>query len=192
MRNLLNMVMVFLIGCSCLLLPARADESGDSQISDYRARIAFLYSFLKFVEWPGDNSPRKTGKAVICIRGDRDFSAYLAALPDRKESALKLEVRELSSGDTGVSTCHILFIGSGAEDNIAGILALVKNYPVLTVSKADDFADNGGIMEIMKAGRKVGLFSQSKVNLRINIKVSEAVNLRVDARLLQIADEVIK
>ncbi len=48
------------------------------------------------------------------------------------------------------------------------------------------------MIEIVHSANTVGLFSKDKVNLRINLGTANASGLFIDARLLQIAAEVIK
>jgi len=191
MRHILHIVMVAVICALCTLLPAVADEEADKSIADYRVKIAFIYNFLKFVDWPGDSSPKKTNTANVCIIGDKGFSEYFKSFQSSHKQNLVLNIDDAAHGNT-IASCHILYIGKDEEDNITTILASAKHHPVLSISEASGFADNDGIIEIVKVGKSVGLFSKDKINLRINLKTADADGLVIDARLLQIAAEVIK
>lgn len=167
--------------CMCMALPAMAD---DNYIHEYRVRAAFIYNFLKFVKWPDTHS--STGKTNVCITGDREFAEYFRHLPNPA-------INVISPAPTGdIPSCHILFIGETEEATAASIVAHASHHAVLSISEARNFADNGGIIEIVKVDKTVGLFSQDKVNLRINLKTAESSGLDIDARLLQVAAEVIK
>ena len=190
MRRLINILIAALMWCSYALLPAMAQEAADQNIAEYRVRIAYIFSFMKFVEWPEEVSPIKAGKTEICIYGDNDFRKYLDAISKTTNSKLPIEVREVSP--SSLAQCHLLFIGNDVDDNANTLTNLAKKYPILTISEINNFADRGGIVEIIKVSKNVGLFSQDKVNLRINMRNSEAVNLVIDARILQVATELIK
>ena len=174
--------------CLCADLPAAA---GDAPIAEYRIKVAFFYNFLKFVDWPGEDSPRKTSKANVCITGDSKFAEYLRTLQDNKKQPLTITVNSLAT-DSNTASCHILLIGKTEEEHIVSILAHTRHHPVLSISEASNFADNGGIIEIVRTDKSIGLFSQDKINLRINLKAAQSSGLNIDARLLQIAAEVIK
>ena len=36
----------------CLLAPANADEASDRSAKEYQLKAAFLYNFVKFIQWP--------------------------------------------------------------------------------------------------------------------------------------------
>lgn len=165
-------------------IPALAVDS-DKSFPEYRVRAAFIYNFLKFVTWPETHSP--TDKANVCIIGDVGFASYLPSLHNT------IGINVISLVPTGeISSCHILFIGKEEETNAAAIVAHVTRNPILSISEAKNFADNGGIIEIVRMDKSIGLFSSDKINLRINLKAAKSVGLNIDARLLQIATEVIK
>ncbi len=168
-------------------LSAQANEASE----EYSIRAAFIYNFLKFVTWPGKDSPSKTGTATICVRGDVRFAAYLRTLQENKAQGIALRVNYPVTAST-VSLCQILIIGELDEKCLAPILADAKHYPVLTISEIRNFADNGGMIEMVQAENTIGLFSKDKINLRINISNAQHSGLIIDARLLQIAAEVIK
>lgn len=183
--------MIAVIGCMCAFMPVIADDEEDKNLHEYKIKIAFIYNFLKFVDWPGDNAPKKTNTATVCILGDRAFSNYFRDLQNTHKQDLTITITDSIPGNN-VSACHVLFVGKDDEDNASSFLASARHRPVLTISEAKDFADMGGIIEIVKVGKNVGLFSKDRINLRINLKAAEASNLNIDARLLQIAAEVIK
>lgn len=177
----------FIIIALCLLVsstPAAYADS-DRNLSEYHVRAAFIYNFLKFVTWPDTHSPKD--KANVCIIGDAEFAHFLPSL----QSTVGINViSPIPTED--MARCHVLFIGREEETNAASIVAHVGHHAILSISEAKNFANNGGIIEIVKVDKSVGLFSQDKINLRINLKTAESSGLNIDARLLQIAAEVIK
>lgn len=91
-----------------------------------------------------------------------------------------------------IPSCHLLFIGKDDDANLNTILSHTRHKAILTISEIKNFADQEGIIEIATASMQVGLFSKDKVNLRINLRAARDDGLNIDARLLQIAAEIIK
>lgn len=186
-RAFFHLTITIIALCLCTGLSAIAD---DDPIPEYRIRAAFIYNFLKFVRWPDTHSPVPAGAANVCIIGDNTFAEYLGTLQGTTQG-ITINVNSLVR-ESNMASCHVLIIGRGEEGHVASILAHIRHYPILSISETRNFADNGGIVEIVRVGKSVGLFSQDTINLRINIKPAESSGILIDARLLQIAAEVIK
>lgn len=183
-RNFLYFLALIVVSF-CIVPAATADDVPNQDTHEYRVRAAFIYNFLKFVTWPEMYSPKN--KANVCIIGDAGFASYLPSLRNT------VGINVISPVPTGeISSCHILFIGKEEETNAASIVAHVGHNPVVSISEAKNFADNGGIIEIVRVDKSIGLFSSDRINLRINLRAAKSVGLSIDARLLQIATEVIK
>jgi len=191
MRKLLGILAIVVVTCLCAFTPASADDESDRSIKEYQVKAAFLYNFIKFVTWPGDHALEQTHAANICIVGSNPFGKALNVFRAASSAQLALNVK-LNVPDSAIPSCHILFISRSEEDRAASLLALANSHPLLTVSEIKGFADNGGIIEMVKTEQSIGLFSKDKINLRINLRRAEAEGLRIDAQLLEIAAEVIK
>ena len=83
---------------------------------EYPVKLAFLYNFTKFVEWPPDSYCDPGAPLEICIVGNDPFS------PD---SERELRTRKVRSHPVGVLTlrptdrlrvCHMLFIPITEKD----------------------------------------------------------------------------
>lgn len=179
--SLLTIIVLYLLTINIAI----AEDASERNISKYRVRTAFIYNFLKFVTWPDTHSPKD--KANLCIIGDAEFARYLPSL----QNTNKINVISLVPAGN-IAECHILFIGREEETNAASIVAHAGHHAILSISEAKNFADNGGIIEIVRVDKNVGLFSRDKINLRINLKTAISSGLSIDARLLQVAAEVIK
>ncbi len=193
MRSILYILVMLLGGCVFALFPAIADDDDAGKIAkEYQVKVAFLYNFVKFIEWPGDKSlAHPNATANICIMGDNPFGAALDIFKRVSTPQLTLNVKTgVSQND--ISSCHILYVSKSEEANVSSILSQASRYSVVTVSGIKGFVDAGGVIEMVKVEKSIGLFSKDKINLRINMRAAEAVNLRIDAQLLEIAAEVVK
>jgi hypothetical protein len=191
MRNVSIILTALLAACLCMLSPANADDDTDKSAKEYQVKAAFLYNFIKFAQWPGAQSLTQTHAANICIVGTNTFGNALNLFKQASTTQLALNVIHITS-NSQIPSCHVLFISGSEEERVSSLLGIAKSYPILTVSEIKGFVEQGGIIEMVKTEKSIGLFSKDKINLRINVKLAESEGLRLDAQLLEIAAEVIK
>lgn len=148
--------------------------------NEARVKAAFLVKFPQFVEWPATVlEGRRT--VDLCVLGPVPFGSVLDELTaGEKLDGRPFAIRRVDA--TAVRSCQVLFLSeaTGAREPVLRTLATV---PVLTVSDAPRFLDEGGIIQLhVVAGR-----------VRFNISVSAATRagLRLNAQLLQLADRVV-
>src|ERR1700722_9858066 len=100
----------FLIFVCCLFLNAspRAFSMNEETV-EYPVKLAFLYNFTKFVEWPDDSYRSPRSPLTICIVGNDPFSpAIEAELRTRTVGSHPIEVKMLRRSD--MSACQIVFV----------------------------------------------------------------------------------
>jgi hypothetical protein len=153
--------------------PAWGDEIQEEQV-----KVAFLYNFAKFVEWPSDSFKNETAPIVIGILGADPFGSLLDSLKEKTVRGRKLTLRRMARPENP-EDCHIWFISSSEKGNLRNILAQAKNHNILTVSDMDRFTQQGGM---------IGLVNQEgRINFEINIDVVQRSKLRFSAQLLKLA-----
>lgn len=178
-RSIICFSAAFLWGmCSLWGVAARADDG-----VEYRVKAAFIFNFVKFVEWPDGKAISKQSKMDVCVLGESDLLSMAHVFTGA--STPKLSLALVSEPNlAAVSThCHMVFIAASEEGRLAEILGALQHSPVLTVSDIAGFADHGGDIGFT--------LSDNKVKLEINKKAIAAAGLRIDAQLLEIALRVI-
>jgi hypothetical protein len=155
--------------------PATADEQA---IPEYQVKTAYLYNFARFVTWPETALQEHPG-FTFCVTGADPFGMHLDRLGGKTVHHKTLEVWHLSSLAM-VDNCQLVFIGEG--DNLPEILSLLREQPVLTVSDADDFIEQGGIIQF--------LLVQNRVRFRINLTAASTAGLGISSKLLSLAVSV--
>jgi hypothetical protein len=165
MRRLLTALLV-------VALPAGADAQEASL--EYRVKAAFLLNFTRFIDWPsaatGDGGP-----LTICVAERNPFGAALASTAAGETSGGRPIATIIVDND--VTPCQVLFVPRGVS--AARHLRRVGDRPVLTVGEADDFIEQGGVVNfVLEAGR---------VRFEINPKAAERHQLKVSSRLLGLA-----
>ncbi len=144
---------------------------------------AFIYNFVKFVEWPGDKAVGKLSSIDICTLGDDDLASAAKVFKAASTDKLKLNLLSESGAKSAAGHCHIVFISSSESGKLSQILADLKSHPVLLVSDSDNFVEQGGMIGFV--------VNDNKIKIAVNTKAVSASGLRVDAQLLEIALKVI-
>jgi hypothetical protein len=157
-------------------MPAQA-QSQMVEVSQVRA--AYLYNFVKFVEWPPVAYQSVDAPAVICIVGDARTSSVLElATLAKKANGRRVEARQPRSANE-FKSCHVLFIGFSDKPRISAILRSVKDSNVLTIGQTDGFISLGGMINLVEKDGNIGL--------EIDPKATEEAGLKVSSRLLVIS-----
>ncbi len=141
-------------------------------------QAAFVLNFAKFTEWPPATLPGRQAAMQLCQFGARDELAQaFRALEGRLLQGVPIQWRKVNKLDE-VRGCHVLFIAE------AGLpLAQLGGQPVLTVSDLPGFAQQGGV---------IGLVRQSgRLRFEINRGMAQAAGLRLSADLLSLAMSVV-
>lgn len=121
---------------------------------------------------------------LICtIDEDESYShALQAAVQGKQIASHPVRIRRLRK-PANIPGCHLLLIGNEDNKRIATILAGIPDAPVLTVGEARDFATSGGIIGLS--------LQENKIRFDINLSAAQRANLKISARLLLLARNVI-
>ena len=140
-----------------------------------KVKAVFLYKFFDYVTWQEKRDPINHPPAVICTMGNVPFGDVLKYLSKKQQKKISNRTQEIRSVNDAAS-CHMVF----ASSDTAGILHNASLSNVLTVSDAERFAQNGGMIELKD--------KPEKVELVINLKAVKAGNLKIRSHLLEIAE----
>ncbi len=153
------------------------------ETKEYLVKAAFIYNFVKFVEWPDAKAIGQRNSIDICVMGESPLSAASSVFKAASTAKLALSLVQENDVKAAIDHCHVVFISASEAARLGGILAALKSSPVLTVSDIDDFAEKGGMIGFV--------MSDSKIKVVVNTKSATTAGLRVDAQLLEIALKVI-
>ncbi len=157
---------------------SRADDH-----KEYLVKAAFIYNFVKFVEWPGAKAISQQPRIDICVLGESQMinakEVFKAASTEKQTLSLVQE----NNPKNIAAHCHIVFISQSESGRLAEVLTTLKGQPVLTVSDINNFAEDGGMIGFVA--------NDNKVKVEVNTHSVTTAGLRVDAQLLEIAVRVI-
>ncbi|NBX03830.1 MAG: YfiR family protein [Alphaproteobacteria bacterium] len=175
-RSPLHSRLIASVLACALLLPAAARADVEKA---YLVKAAFIYNFVKFMDWPDGKAINKNSKIDICVLGSSPMSGAGAIFKQASTAKLTLNLVDEADANSAVSHCHVVFISDGEGD----ALAALKGKPVLTVSDSEGFAEHGGMIGFVVA--------DNKIKIVVNARAVSGAGLKVDAQLLEIALKVI-
>lgn len=158
---------------------ARAEEN---LTAEYLVKAAFLYNFTKFVEWPAEAFNDNDAPIFLGILGDDPFGSAIKTIEGKTIKGRKLIIKRFSRVEN-LNECHILFICSSERKRLSQILDRVKSKNVLTVGETEEFVQTGGILSLVKDGKKI--------KFGVNLNAAREAGVKVSSKLLKLAKFVI-
>jgi len=151
----------------------------DEESVEYPVKLAFLYNFTKFVDWPPNSYHSPDTPLVICIVGHDPFSPDIEGeLRSRTVGSHPIEVRTLRPSDI-MSVCHMVFVPATEKDDAARIVSILNGSSTLTVGESEGFAVRGGIINLMAEG--------NKLHFEVNLLAADRAGLKISAKMLALA-----
>ncbi len=154
---------------------ASADPPGRSE---YEVKAAFLYNFLKFVEWPVEKSTASPSAINLCILGHDPFGNSIDDFIAQKIAGKKISLQHMSS-ISRIGDCHAVFISGSEKGSVKSIADLAMKRHILTIGDTEEFSQQGVIINMF--------LENNKVRFEINPDAAKRAGLRIDARLLKLA-----
>jgi hypothetical protein len=157
-----------------------AAERGEPPSGEYQVKAAFVYNFIKFVEWP--SGERLTGDTFrVCILGEVPAAAPFEDLNGQEVLGRRLSVTMLKSPQEA-RACQVLFVAAPPSVRLTEVLDSLSGVPVLTIGDTDGYA---------KRGIMINMFLENKrVRFEINAETARAAGLRISTKLLKLASKV--
>jgi len=168
----------FVIAC-WLSFGAPQASSWNREGVEYPVKLAFLYNFTKFIEWPPDAYRGPGSPLAICIVGRDPFSRDNEGdLRTRIAGSHPVEVLTLKPSDT-LSACHMVFIPATETGQAGKIVRDLKGSSTLTVGESEGFAELGGIINLT--------VEEHKVHFEVNQLAAQRARLKISSKLLSLA-----
>jgi hypothetical protein len=199
-REILIVLVLFLIPASL----TAGNSGGPAQSQEHEIKAAFLYNFMKFIEWPTDKMGDANEPVVVGLIGSKDFVKAIEPIVQKKinnknitlkyfagyEKLKKPQEADEEQWNQKIETlksCHLLmFCGDDSVGiEAAGeIIKALRDSPVLTVGEEDDFLESGGMINF--------LMEDKKVRFEISAVAAKKGKLKISSQLLRLAKKVIE
>ena len=172
------------LACAALVLvasctPAERALGAQQEPTDSEVKAAYLFNFLKFVDWPEDPAKDSQSPWVLGVVGETAVGEDLKQLVSGKSvRGRELEVRKVSA-PADLRACHILFIAASEKKRLPAMLAELRGASVLTVADMDHFVESGGMIQFV--------IQDSRVRMAIDVGAASRAHLKVSSKLLSLA-----
>jgi hypothetical protein len=186
---------LILIAClhqAPLIQAVRAD---DTRKQEYQIKAAFLFNFLKFVEWPKFKTQDSNEPIIIGIIGKDVFQHAFETLKNKKIEGKKVIVEQYKGVSelekklqkhpkiNNIRKSHMLFICPSEKKHMKDIVESVKEHGILTVADTKNFLETGGIINL--------IMEEKKVRFEINIAAAKNSGITIRSQLIRLAKKVI-
>lgn len=146
---------------------------------EHKLQAAFLLNFAKFTDWP--SSENGTAEFSVCVIGTNHTQQPFHGLRSKSVHGKPIRLSFLQQ-ENDFESCHVLFISHSSSDLVDFIVEKVGNEPVLLISDIKSFSDDGGIIEFVTIGSRLGFI--------INNTRAGEIGLAINSSLLNLAAEV--
>jgi hypothetical protein len=168
--------------CLCVVAAAEGlaqDVAG--RVSERSVKAAFLYKFAGYVQWP-DADAKTDSPITIGVIGANDFARELAEITaSRTISSRPINIRRLTTVNS-LDGLDILFVAREERDHLSQLLAAARDKPILTVTESEGALSSGSIINFT--------LDQDRVRFEVSLYAAEKSQLRLNARLLAVAQDV--
>lgn len=182
----------FIAAFLCAVFFVQPPLDAAPKLTDAQARVLIILNFInKYVEWPGNYNLRSTGYVNVCAHGNDAVTAELPVLKQASTPTLSVNVY-INQQESYLSRCHVVYIADSKHQDAGRILQLVGNAPVLTVSAAPRFIDQGGAVGLTSVVERQGNFERTFVRYEVNRGQFARAQLRLDPDALELAARVLR
>ena len=144
-------------------------------------KAAYVFNFTKFVQWPSSAFTGTTDPINVCVAGDAGVVRALERIV-AGELVEGRPLRAIAQLPDDPSACHVLFVGRGATERAARLMASSSKAPILTVGDSTRFLQQGGMIAFVTENRRV--------RFDISVRPAERAGLKVSSKLLRVARQV--
>lgn len=164
-----------------ILLVMSCHRSGAvSDGNEYRIKAMFLLNFIKYVEWPIENS-----KPIIRIgvAGESEmFDALTTLASQRSAEGQKVEIKKVDENNVGAF--QVIFISNTDNNELDEKIRKLSGKGILTISEDDK-------CKTRQAG--INLFNQdNKIRFEINLTPVKNNGMKISSKLIELASAVHK
>ncbi len=167
----------------CLALPftelsnAPAEEK---RHTEYEVKAAILYKLTKFIDWScTEIEGEGKGDFRVGVLGEDPFGELLdKTLKNQKVGGRRIRIARAARAED-LRACRIVFVSRSEQDRFREIAKELAEYCTLTVADGEGFAEQGGMVNLLRKGDKIGF--------EINVDATKAAGLEVNSQLLKLA-----
>ena len=183
-----------LIGAIALASLGPNPAGAAPQVSEeYQVKAAFLYNFVKFIEWPKERFSSDKDPIVIGVVGKDPFGEALDQVAQKPVKDRTLVIKRLPSCPSedadpvhpqidAIRQCHVLFVCPSEKKVSKRLVAALGDAAILTVGDTSGFLEEGGMINF--------LVEERKVRFEIGLAKARSAKMDISSQLLRLAKRV--
>ncbi len=165
-----------MLGIVCSLLSLKAGAAQAITQED-KIKAAMVYKITQSVTWP-----QQIKNLAVCLIGEGSINLALKKMDGKVSQGRRISVTHKQPSAPLHQLCDILFVHHVGGHDVDAVLQRVVNKPLLTIGDTVQFTDKGGMISLVRVGKKVGI--------NINQKAVYAVKISIHSSLLNLANIV--
>ena len=150
--------------------------------SEYTIKAAYVYNFLKYIEWPSSAFEDDSSPFVIGTVGNvpADLEKALAHYEESKTvRGRAIRVRNFKTAEA-ITDCHLVFLTRTLDrETLSETIERFTEDPTLLVGETTGFLEQGGEIVFFVDSRKI--------HIRLALEETRRKGLKPSAKLLQVA-----
>jgi len=148
----------------------------NAQSTDYKAYSLYVYNFMKYVEWPEEESK---GDFVIALVGDSKIKDELLVLSNHKKVKGRKIVFKQFTKLEDITYCHLLYVSSSKSSSIKMINKKFATKPMLIVGEREQSVYKGAALSFLTT-------DEDELKFDINKKEIESHKLKISSSLIKL------
>ena len=146
---------------------------------EYQAKAAFLYNFIKFVEWPPDVFQGEKNPITLCVfRYDPFGNALDEVLAGRTLNNRRVVVQRIIKVPD-LKSCQLVFVSDREGKHLPEILDSLEGASTLVVGESENFVEHRGGIQFF--------FDNKQLRFAVNVDAIQRTRLKVSSNLLALA-----
>ena len=164
-----------------IAIQVTSTDAQQQKLGEYEVKAAFMYNFLKFIEWPDKAFFDYHTTINLCVLGKDPFGSTLDFIQGETINNKKIIIKYHYDID-GLEKCNVLFISSSEKERLTKILQTLGGLNILTISDTKSFAQQGVLINFH--------MEENKVRFEINQDAVNRSKLKISSKLLKLANIV--
>ena len=142
-----------------------------------KVKAAIVFKLTKFISWP-----EKKQTLALCIIGQGAINSEIHKSNHKFSLGRRISVTHKKPSASLSKLCDLIYIHNTKSAAILEVINKLQDKPVLTISDSQNFANQGGVIELFRAG--------SRIRFAINQKVVQNIGLTINPQLMGLAKVV--
>jgi hypothetical protein len=146
-------------------------KGGPGPEGNYTVYAVFLYNFIKYTEWPNDNS-----KLVITILDNSKAAAEISKMAQAKSIPTREIIVINTSDEKELLASHMIFVPANSSAAFLKMADKLKTKPIMVVTEEADMVSQGASVSFKIVSDKLRFQINSESSKSRGLKISSTID----------------